>query len=302
MKQNDFAAFVMTYERPETLLKTISRLQSQTFPPKLILIVDNSESHTTETAIKELPHFGVEYLRVGFNAGPAGAASLGLVRLTQIGFKWIYWGDDDNPPGDNGVFETLFLKIHELQIRNISIGVIGGKGAYFNEFTGRLRSLSNSELSKDKIVEVDAVPGGHTMLVNAEVVKKGVLPTKKLFFGFEEFDFCLKIKKKNYKIFVDAESWLQIRHKLNKTGKDYQWKSSNFGNLNNIKRDYYSSRNLLNIFYKNNMVCPFIILMFKVWGKALFGFKFGWKYGKMSFKAQIDAFFHFLTGKYGPLK
>lgn len=302
IKQNDFAAFVMTYERPEILLKTISRLQSQTFPPKLILIVDNSESLAAQAAVQNLLSPKIMYFRVGFNSGPAGAANLGLARLTQLGFHWIYWGDDDNPPRDNGVFEALFQKIDNMEKKNVPIGILSGKGGYFNKFSGSLRSLSNYELENGKILEVDAVPGGHTMLVNAEVVKKCILPTKKLFFGFEDLDFCLKIKKNGFKIFIDAENWLATRHMAKNTKKEYQWKDSSFGKFENLDRDYYTTRNLLYIFYKNKMLFPFLFLLAKIWGKLILGFKFGWNYGMLNIKTQGLALFHFIIGKYGAFK
>ena len=73
-----FAAFVMTYERPEVLLKTIQNLREQTFPPELILIVDNSISRTTEILLNKHKFSNLEYFKVGYNSGPAGASKIGL--------------------------------------------------------------------------------------------------------------------------------------------------------------------------------------------------------------------------------
>src|SRR5690606_13614927 len=111
-----FAAFIMTYERPEILLKTIGKLEQQILPPSYILIIDNSDSNETEIALQ--PIIGQEkigYFKVGYNSGPAGAAKIGLKKLMRLGYQWIFWGDDDNPPRDNQVFLNMFLKIEELQ-------------------------------------------------------------------------------------------------------------------------------------------------------------------------------------------
>ncbi|HET7361208.1 MAG TPA: glycosyltransferase [Salinimicrobium sp.] len=301
-KQDDFAAFIMTSERPGILLSTISKLQSQTLAPALILVVDNSESYATETAVRGLSSPEIEYFRVGFNSGPAGAALIGLQQLTKKGYKWLYWGDDDNPPRDNGVFEELFKKIAQLGKENIPIGIFSGKGGYLNKLTGRLRSLSNSELAKAKILEVDAVPGGHTMLVNAEIVKKGILPIKKLFFGFEELEFCLSLKNTGYRIFIDAQTWLQARHKANNTHKDYRWKDTAFGKCENFDREYYSTRNLLYIFWKHKLYFAFLFFLIKVLIKLFAGYWHGLHYGKKNFRAQGLALLHFFMGRYDPLK
>ena len=284
-----FAAFVMTYERPEVLLLTINNLRQQTFPPERILVVDNSISRQTEILLKKNHFINLEYIRVGYNSGPAGASKIGLTKLTELGYNWIYWGDDDNPPRDYMVFEHLFSGVKELQDKGVKLGVFGGKGGYFNKFTGRIQSLSNKDLKRGKFVEVDSVPGGHTMLVNSEVIKSGVLPDEKLFFGFEEFDFCLKLKNNGFKIFVDTQSWLNARKKNNTTLDNYRWKSSSFGNEELIDREFLSTRNLLNIFFKNKFLFPFLILIMKSIGKMFLGFVHGTNYGAKMFQIQFKA-------------
>src|SRR5690349_18373259 len=98
MKSRDsvrFAGFIMTYERPGIILDTIGRVLAQTRPPEKLLIVDNSESSETKKLIEHLNDNRIQYFAVGYNAGPAGAAKIGLQKLAEGGFDWIYWGDDD---------------------------------------------------------------------------------------------------------------------------------------------------------------------------------------------------------------
>ena len=219
MEKFSFAAFIMTYERPEVLQKTIAKLQNQSLPPELILVVDNSETTRTEELVKSLNSENIEYFRVGYNAGPAGAAKIGLQKLTAKGFDWIYWGDDDDPPRDEQVLQKLFEGITNLTRKGVKLGIFGGKGGSLNKLTGRISSLSNQELQEASFVEVDSVPGGQDMLVNSEVIKAGILPDKKLFFGFEEFDFCLKVKSAGFSIYIDAANWLETRRNSGLTAK-----------------------------------------------------------------------------------
>ena len=130
----------MTFERPEILLKSIRNLQSQTFPPEYILIVDNSASYDTQNALKEFISPSLEYYRVGYNSGPAGGASMGLIKVAEKGYQWIYWGDDDNPPRNPQVFQDLFSRIRKLEEQQVNLGIYGGKGGTINKLTGRIRS------------------------------------------------------------------------------------------------------------------------------------------------------------------
>ena len=66
--------------------------------------------------------------------------------------------------------------------------------------------MKNKDLLNKDAVEVDMVAGGQTMLVKAVVIRKHILPEERLFFGFEDLDFSLKVRAAGFKIFVDAKS------------------------------------------------------------------------------------------------
>lgn len=289
-----YAAFIMTYERPEIVLKTIEILRSQNLPPEYLLVIDNSLSHDTEELLKPMRSINVGYYRVGENSGPAGAARIGLQKLSEMGFQWVFWGDDDNPPRDRNMLGHLISKIQTLNEAGINIGIYGGKGGKFNPVTGRLRTLANKEL-KSPYIEVDSVPGGHSMLVNTAVVKDGILPNEKLFFGFEELDFCLRVKKNGYRIFADSESWLKQRYKSGNLADSYRWKGTSLGKPEMLWRGFYSTRNLLEIFFKNGYYTAFLLLLAKSILKMVIGFRYGFRYGCSLFIIQFVALKAFFT-------
>ncbi len=294
LPRNFFGAFIMTFERPEILLRSIRNLQSQTFPPEYILIVDNSASYDTRDALKELISPSLEYYRVGYNSGPAGGASLGLTKVAEKGYQWIYWGDDDNPPRNPQVFQELFSRIRKLEEDQVNLGIYGGKGGTFNKFTGRIRSLKNKDLGTQDAVEVDMVAGGQIMLVKAEVIQQNILPEERLFFGFEDLDFSLKVRAAGYEIFVDARSWLEARLEFQNSGNNYRPVDSSFGNEKKLLRDYYSNRNLLYILHKNKLYFPLSFQLLKSFAKMFWGFKISSSYGKKNFffqKKAIQDFF-----------
>lgn len=291
----------MTYERPEILKNTIKKIQDQSFPPEFILIVDNSESTQTKLLIEDLDDPKIGYYRVGYNSGPAGASKIGLSKLTELGFEWIYWGDDDNPPKNNTFFEHLFQKITNCDLKN-PLGILGGRGGNLNKLTGRIRSLTNKQLEYSSLVEVDYVPGGHTMLVSSKVVKNGVLPDEKLFFGFEELDFCLRVQENGFSVVTDTEEWIKDHQAAGNIAPNYRWRGSTFGNPNALWRSYYSTRNLLYLFRNKKMVLPFSLLFFKSIFKSFAGYRHGVSYGKQNFKLQWQAIFDFLKGELGKAK
>ncbi|TAE20248.1 MAG: glycosyltransferase, partial [Bacteroidetes bacterium] len=91
------AGFIITYNRVNILPDTVEKILAQSFPPEKLLIVDNSEGTETEEWVKTVPHLPLHYYRVGYNSGPAGGAAIGLQKLAEEGYEWIYWGDDNDP-------------------------------------------------------------------------------------------------------------------------------------------------------------------------------------------------------------
>lgn len=300
MTHKKFAAFVMTYERPKCLLQTIKTLRAQVFPPEIILIIDNSKTFETGIAIGQVYKNDeqIDYYRVGYNSGPAGAANIGLTKLTNSGYKWIYWGDDDNPPRDYYVFEEMFKRIELIESKGIDLGIIGGKGARINKLTGIVTALRNADLKDKEVAEVDYVPGGQTMIVNSSVIKLGLLPEEKLFFSFEDLDLCLKVKSNGFKIYVDAKTWYIVRKSYNNKNDNYRYKDSSFGKESQLLRNYYSTRSILYILYVNKLPIAFLFQFFKQILKMLIGFKYGFIYGKRNFRFQKLAIIDFLKNNY----
>lgn len=283
--------FIITYNRPEILLNTIRQLFDQSHIPELLWIIDNSEGLETDHAIAGLLNDRIRYFRMGFNAGPAGAAAKGLELCAKEGVDWIYWGDDNDPPFRTDCFERL-LAISDV---NPFCGVLGAVGQFFDRKKGVVKRVQTRLLEKKEWIEIDYVAGGMCMLVNGQVAKAGIRPDSDLFFGFEELDFCLKVSRKGYSLIVDTSLFLEARK---------QWGRMDFERpiyrkKGNLSREYYSLRNLLMIsdtLTLNSMRNELI----KKWSlKMFYGFRYGFRYGAKNFKMIFLAFIHYLQGKKG---
>jgi GT2 family glycosyltransferase len=287
------AAFIMTYERPEILADTIGKILSQTYPPQEILIVDNSSSDKTQKMCESLGDDRVTYHKMGYNAGPAGAAYFGLKTLADKDYDWIFWGDDDDPPSNSNVFRELVVVAESTE----NAGIVGGLGGKFIKNRARTINFCNKELQG--IMDADYVAGGQMMIVNSSIVRKGILPTQKLFFGFEELDFCLKVKEKGFRIVFDAEKIKKARILRGDSHPAYKWKGKSFGKKELVWRQYYSIRNMLYILLSRKLYLAYVGFFIKSLLKIPFSFKYGNDYGKKVFQVYSKAFRHHLNGRYG---
>lgn len=289
-----FAAFIMTYERPGILKATIESLLEQSYPPQKILVVDNSESFETQQLVEAYKCPDIVYLRMGYNSGPAGAAKVGLETLAAEGFQWIYWGDDDNPPDFPDSIEQLVRIIHQSGRK---LGIVGAVGQYFSTLKGEVHRVPDAVLNKTSSLDVDSIAGGQCMIVNSDLVRAGILPNDKLFFGFEELDFCLKAKLGGYNLVVSSELFLRARLKYGRIG--FKRPAYSLKPIHDLKRQYYSTRNLLYIVKANKLYFAFAYQLVKACIKSVYGFRYGFNYGKINFVMLSKGLLHVMTGKLG---
>jgi len=292
-----FSLFIMTYCRPEILKITINKLVEQTCPPSKILIIDNDPQKSALPIANELSHINIEYYSIGWNSGPAGAAKIGLEILSKQGYEWIGWIDDDNPPLFNDSFEVL-LKIAKT-VHNC--GCVGAVGQRFNKSNGLMLRVPDVELESNTILDVDNIAGGMCKIVNAEVINKfHVLPDEKLFYGFEELDFDIRIKNIGYTLIADAGLYKRNRLYHNRMGFKIirgQKKAND-----RLWREYYSTRNILFILARNKYYSAVFFTFLKSVVKIFYGFKFGLQYGLKNSKFITSALIHFIINKKGSFK
>ena len=286
-----FGGFIITYNRSEILGQTIQKIFGQTLVPDVLWIIDNSEDLSSDHLIATLQNPRLKYYRMGYNAGPAGAAAKGLELCASEGLEWIYWGDDNDPPFRDDCFERL------LAIRDVNpfAGVLGTVGQFFDRKKGVIKRVQTKLLERKDVLEVDYVAGGMCMLVSGKVVKEKILPDPDLFFGFEELDFCLKVGRKGYAIVVDCKLFLEAREKANRL----DFKRPIHAKKKNLAREYYSLRNLLMISDTLTLYSMKKRLYMKWVGKAVYGFRYGIVYGWKNFRMISLAFFHYWKGVSG---
>jgi len=201
------AAFVMTYQRPQTLAATLRELLAQSRSPERILVVDNGADPATEAVASKLESCGVGYLAMPDNLGPAGAAAAGLEALVAEGWDWIYWGDDDDPPKTRDTLERVLALAERGKIERLA--GVGAVGTRWDWSRGRFDRLADAEL--EGAVEVDSIAGGQHLMLRREVVMEVGLPAAELFFGLEELEYCLRFRQAGWRLAVDGELMYRYR-------------------------------------------------------------------------------------------
>ncbi|WP_245943459.1 glycosyltransferase family protein [Algoriphagus aquaeductus] len=172
---------------------------------------------------------------------------------------------------------------------------MGAVGQYFDRTKGKILRVKTQLLKEKPWIEVDYVAGGMCMLVSGEVARSGIAPDPKLFFGFEELDFCLKVKRKGYSIVVDNKLFLEARIKHGRLDFDLPL----YLKKTNLVREYYSLRNLLYISDSVSLPIMKRYLYLKWSLKAIYGFRYGPFYGWENMKIITLAFYHFWRKKMG---
>lgn len=199
-------AFVTTLDRPGLLTRTLELLQAQTRPPDHVLVVDNGSSSETRRVVSAFPATWIAYQDMGENLGPAGAAAYAVDRLSGQRYDWIYWGDDDDPPPSSDTIERL-LKI--AATTGSDTGAVGAVGAMWDWARGQIRRVPDEALTG--VISVDMVGGGQQLILRREIVTNVGLPDSRLFFGFEELEYCLRIRIAGYRLLVSGDLMRECR-------------------------------------------------------------------------------------------
>jgi glycosyltransferase involved in cell wall biosynthesis len=296
----NFAAFIITKDRHLELIETIKKLLSQSFPPSYILVVDNGTQTESRDRINDLNDTRISYHLTGYNAGPAGGAYWGLKLLFEKDYDWVLWVDDDDPPKFDNLIEDMF----DIVLHNDSdfLGMVGSVGENFDRKKGRVVRFKDEHLKG--YLEVDTISGNMFPLVSKRTFEKGILPNKDLFFGFEELDFGLSLKRAGFKILTSGT--LHLKHRI-QAGRLNLITNKNQKKLySTLWREYYSARNLAFILFHQEKsligtltcICRNIIKSFVVFRHGL---TYGNKVSSLILMGLFDGLFRRMDMRVSPV-
>ncbi|HEV8632606.1 MAG TPA: glycosyltransferase, partial [Thermoanaerobaculia bacterium] len=195
------AAFLITYRRPAVAAATLEAMLAQSLPPQRILVLDNGATPDLAERVRHHAGQGVSYVALEGNLGPAGAAARGLRILAESDAQWIAWGDDDDPPMTGDTFARL---VEMGNAYGDEVAAVGAVGSRWDWRRGEVQRLADEELGRGPI-DVDVIAGSSQLLVRANTVRQHGVPDARLFFGFEEPEYCLRLGRAGRRLLVDGE-------------------------------------------------------------------------------------------------
>lgn len=231
-------AVVLTHRRPRLATQVVKNLVLvEGMAPEQIILVVNGEGGLSDPVLEAK----VDLVALDTNQGPAGGFRRGLERvLERGGGDWIYVLEDDL-----GLLELPSPRIASL-VRRLEdrgdprIGAVVAYGRDLNRITGRTRPHI-VESAGVGFEPVDVAAWGAS-LISRRVVEDGVLPDESWFFGYEDFDFFLTMRRAGYDVLVDTECRV-VQEKVFFEGRQDTIAAERPRDPDEPWRQYYTARN-----------------------------------------------------------
>jgi hypothetical protein len=243
---------LVTYRRPREFEVMLARLGRQHRPVDLLVVVDNAPGPDQAAAVDQHRAAGhaTEYLAAPDNLGPAGGIALGMERVLQLAGEgdWLVVLDDDDPPPSDDLLAMLLTMAERMAAADPPTAAVGLSGATFDRRRGRLipigpagRERHGGSGPSNAAVPVDCIGGNRFPLYRAEAVRAVGPFQSRLFFGWEELEFGLRLRDAGYTMYarLPAEEELPPHYHLPRGGRptvrvaEPTW------------RQYYGLRNLI---------------------------------------------------------
>src|SRR5207244_7593320 len=97
-----------------------------------------------------------------------------------------------------------------------SVAGVGLVGARFGRWTGLTRRLRDDELRG--LIDVDVIGGNQLPLLRVGAVRIVGPHDAALFYGFEELELGLRLRRAGFRLVVDGDAWLAVRRAQGRTG------------------------------------------------------------------------------------
>jgi glycosyltransferase involved in cell wall biosynthesis len=201
-------AILVTFDRPSLLERTCRSALEQTVPPRTLVVVDNNPVPSAHVALRALdrPQTEIEVLHRGENLGPAGGYAAGFESLRDRGRDpgWVLLLDDDDPLPRGDIAERLLDALPAEASGVAGIALMGGR------FSPRLLLPRPIDPGSGSLIPVDSLFGWAAPIYRAAAVQEvgGFRP--ELFWGFEELDLGLRLRRAGWTLHAAAELFRQL--------------------------------------------------------------------------------------------
>lgn len=201
----DVRAVVLTHRRPRLAGELVrSLVELEGFEPDQVILVIDRDGGLDDRALQER----LTVLRLQENQGPAGGFLAGLeAAFADPATQFAYLCEDDVLL--EGVraprVAALREEVARLAARGRKVGAVVAYGRVFRARRGGTTLPHRPDPEGDRLQPVDVAAWGAT-LVTRRAWESGARPDPQLFFGYEDFDYFLRIRAAGLEILVDRDS------------------------------------------------------------------------------------------------
>jgi GT2 family glycosyltransferase len=222
---------ILTYNRVDKLKKLLKSLINQTCHSFDLLIIDNHSSDKTqeflsELKITELP-FKIYSFRTFTNKGSSDGYNFGFQKAIDIGFDWLYVGDDD-AYFDEDVITKFFLVRSKFINCNVFCGSVYDSNLKLDRTHRRNYKFSFEGFKESEIplesysldsleIKLFSFVG---LFLSYKVISTVGLPNKNYFIWWDDTEYSIRVSKK-FSIKLIPE--IKFYHDTNKSLKS-KWK------------------------------------------------------------------------------
>ncbi len=186
------------------------------------------------------------WVPTGENLGPAGGLALGMAEVIAgdaADDDWLLLLDDDDPPAGPACLTDLLDFAAATRRARPRLGGVGLTGARFDARAGRTVRLPDHLLVGT--VSVDYLGGNQLPCYLVEAVRDTGVFDERLFFGFDDLEFGLRMRGRGWELAVDGAGWFDRRTAMGRRGPGVGGASVDAREA--PWRAYYSNRNLLHL-------------------------------------------------------
>jgi GT2 family glycosyltransferase len=241
------ASVTVAYNAASLLPRHIMALLRQTRPLQDIIVVDNASTDgTVEMLTSQFPQ--VKILRMAENLGAGGGLAAGLAYAAiEKKHDWVWTFDHDSVPDDDAL-QALLDGAESLGNSQGSLGIIAALPVY--QSTGH---CYHPLLWRNGFVKPSAEHMTRPMwfadlvissgcMVRRDIVQNVGLPRADFFIDFVDFEYCLRVRSKGYKIAVVSSA--KFAHEIGDARAVRLLGRSRLWPIHAPFREYYMSRNL----------------------------------------------------------
>jgi GT2 family glycosyltransferase len=218
MKKIDI--IILHYGDINVTKKCIESIEKYAKTYSTLIVVNNDPQITIEKVLKASPKR--VFLNSGDNVGFARGVNNGIAYALKKKADYVVLLNNDTTV-ENDFIAPLYKVLESDQKIGIAGSVIkfllNGKmrydhGGTINKYTGSTHHNNRMAISSDETIDVDFI-SGCCMMIRKEVFEKVGIFNPAYFMYYEDVDFCIKARRKDYTIAVVTKSL--INHALSKT-------------------------------------------------------------------------------------